>query len=89
MAYSPLEQTRLLRDSRLVRFASDYGLTPAQVALAWLLANDDVIAIPKSASVQRVQENVAAAEIRLDQSQLDELDRLFPPPESARPLEML
>ncbi|HEX2830144.1 MAG TPA: aldo/keto reductase [Burkholderiales bacterium] len=89
MAYSPLEQTRLLRDRRLVQFARDHGMTPAQAALAWLLARDDVIAIPKAASVAHVRENVAAAEMRLAQAQLDELDRLFPPPRSAGALEML
>ena len=89
MAYSPLEQTRVLRDRRLVQFARDNGMTPARAALAWLLARDDVIAIPKAASVAHVQENVAAAEIRLTDVQLAELDRLFPPPKSARSLEML
>jgi diketogulonate reductase-like aldo/keto reductase len=89
MAYSPLEQTRVLRNAKLVQFARDNDMTPAQAALAWLLARDDVIVIPKAASVAHVQENVAAAQIRLTQAQLDELDRLFPPPKSARSLEML
>jgi diketogulonate reductase-like aldo/keto reductase len=89
MAYSPIEQSRLVRDPKLSGFARDYGMTPAQAALAWLLAHDDMIAIPKSASVARVEENVAAAQIRLSPSQLAELDRLFPRPKSPRGLEML
>jgi aldehyde reductase len=64
-------------------------MTPAQAALAWLLAQEQVIVIPKSASVARVQENLSAAEIRLDAGQRAELDALFPPPTRARPLEML
>ena len=89
MAYSPIEQARLLRNAKLVEFARDHDMTPAQAALAWLLANDDVVAIPKSASVARVRENVAAADIALTKEQLAALDRLFPRPRFAGPLEML
>jgi diketogulonate reductase-like aldo/keto reductase len=89
MAYSPIEQSRLVRERKLVGFAKANGMTPAQAALAWLLAKDDVIAIPKSASVQRVTENVAAAGMKLSAAQLAELDRLFPPPKSPQSLEML
>ena len=72
-----------------MQFGRDHGMTPAQAALAWLLARDDVIAIPKAASVAHVRENVAAARISLTPAQLAELDRLFPPPKSATTLEML
>jgi diketogulonate reductase-like aldo/keto reductase len=89
MAYSPIEEGRLVRDRRLVEFARAAGITPAQAALAWLLANDDMIAIPKSSTVERVKENVAAADVRLTRAQLAELDRLFPPPDGPVPLEML
>jgi diketogulonate reductase-like aldo/keto reductase len=89
MAYSPLEQARLLKNAKLAAFAKRAGITPAQAALAWLLANDDVIVIPKSASVERVRENAAAATLKLSAAQLAELDRLFPPPAGPRPLEML
>jgi diketogulonate reductase-like aldo/keto reductase len=50
MAYSPLEQARLLKNAKFAAYAKAQGMTPAQLALAWLLANDDVIAIPKSAN---------------------------------------
>jgi diketogulonate reductase-like aldo/keto reductase len=89
MAYSPVEQGKLLRNPKLVEFARRHGTTPARVALAWLLANDDVIVIPKTGHRERVRENVLAAEDRLTPDQLQELDRLFPPPDSAQPLQML
>jgi diketogulonate reductase-like aldo/keto reductase len=89
MAYSPIEQGRLAADNRLAKFAAHKGMTPAQVALAWLLAQDDVIAIPKTASRARLRENVKALEHPLDAAALAELDRLFPPPGRPVPLEML
>ncbi len=89
MAYSPLEQARLLKNAKFAAYAKAQDMTPAQLALAWLLANDDVIAIPKSANRKRVRENAAAAEIALTAAQRAELDRLFPPPKGPRALEML
>jgi diketogulonate reductase-like aldo/keto reductase len=89
MAYSPIEQGRLAADKRLATFAARHGMTPAQVALAWLLARDDVIAIPKTASKARVQENFDALARPLDAAALAELDALFPPPRGPVPLEML
>jgi diketogulonate reductase-like aldo/keto reductase len=89
MAYSPIEQGRLLANRKLVRFAREADITPAQAALAWLLARDDVIVIPKSADPQRIRENLGALDVRLSPAQLAALDRLFPPPEGPRPLEML
>jgi diketogulonate reductase-like aldo/keto reductase len=64
-------------------------MTPAQVPLAWLLAQDDVIAIPKTASRVHLRENLNALEHRLDAAALAELDQLFPPPKGPVPLEML
>ena len=89
MAYSPIEQGALLREPRLITFAKQHGVTPSQVALAWLLAPGDVIVIPKSGNPQRLAENAAAAAITLTLAQLQELDRLFPPPAAAQPLAML
>ncbi len=64
-------------------------MTPAKAALAWLLASDDIIVIPKTSHRERLRENVAALDIRLTTAQLAELDQLFPPPKGPRPLEML
>jgi diketogulonate reductase-like aldo/keto reductase len=89
MAYSPIEQARLLRERKLAAFAKRHGMTPSQAALAWLLAKDDVIAIPKTGNRGRLKENLAALEHPLDAAQLAELDGLFPPPAGPQPLEML
>jgi aldehyde reductase len=89
MAYSPLEQARLLNNRQLAAFAREHGMTPAQAALAWLLAHDDVIVIPKSARRERLRENLGALEHTLNTAQLAELDRLFPPPQGTRALDML
>jgi diketogulonate reductase-like aldo/keto reductase len=89
MAYSPIEQGRLARQRKLVDFGKRHGITPAQAALAWVLAQDGVIAIPKTASVARLQENAAVLARPLDAAALAELDTLFPPPKGPVPLEML
>ncbi len=89
MAYSPVEQARLLKQRGLADFAKRHGMTPPQAALAWLLARDDVIAIPKAGSRKHVEENAGALEVRLSTEQLTELDRVFPPPAGPVPLEML
>ena len=89
MAYSPLEQARLFKNTKFAALAKASGITPAQLALAWLLDKDDVIVIPKCSSVVRVEENAAARDIKLTSAQLAELDRIFPPPSRARALEML
>jgi len=57
--------------------------------LAFLLSRDNVIAIPKSSSPERVAENRAAADISLTGEQLAELDQIFPPPRSREPLQMI
>lgn len=89
MAYSPIEQARLLRHAGLGRFAAAHGMTPAQAALAWLLRREDVIAIPKTSRRAALEENAAALTHRLDAGQLAELDALFSPPTRPQPLEML
>ncbi|MFO0519089.1 MAG: aldo/keto reductase [bacterium] len=89
MAYSPIEQARLLADPKLAGFARRHGMTPAQAALAWLLAREDVIVIPRTARRERLRENIGALAHRLDAAQLAELDGWFPPPAAPRPLEML
>lgn len=89
MAYSPIEQARLLRHKGLQDFARRHGTTPAQAALAWLLAQDGVIAIPKAVDGAHVRENAAAQNMHLDAAQRAELERLFAPPLGPSPLEML
>ncbi|HXC39010.1 MAG TPA: aldo/keto reductase [Burkholderiales bacterium] len=89
MAYSPIEQARILSNRKLKDFAARHGVTPAQAALAWLLSHDDVIAIPKTGRRDRLRENLGALDHPLAGEQLAELDRLFPPPAKPRRLEML
>ena len=89
MAYSPVEQGRILRDRALARVAERYRATPAQIALAWLLRQDDMMVIPKATSLDHVRENRAALDIELSKADLAELDKAFPAPCGAQPLEML
>jgi len=88
MAYSPVEQGRLLDHAALLDVAEARGATPAQVALAWLLTRDQVIAIPKAGTRAHVAENAAAAGMVLSDDERAALDRAFPLP-APRPLEML
>ena len=89
MAYSPVEQGRLLKNRKLGEIAAGRQATPAQVALAWLLAQPRTIVIPKAGSVGHVRENRAAGEMVLTAGELAALDRAFPRPRSRKPLEML
>ncbi|MFJ4030622.1 aldo/keto reductase [Streptomyces griseoluteus] len=88
MAYSPIEQGRLLGTEALGAVARALGATPAQVALAWVL-RQGVAAIPRSGSPDHVRENRGAVDLRLPSEALDILDRAFPPPSGPTPLEML
>ena len=89
MAYSPVEQGRILKDRTLVDIAKRHGATPAQVALAWAVRGGGVIPIPKAADASHVRDNRAALELILDARDVADIDRVFPPPRKARPLEML
>lgn len=89
MAYSPLEQGRLLDDKALAAVAARHGVTPAQVALAWTLREDGVMTIPKASGLSHVEDNRAAWDLVLDAADLAELDRAFPPPTGKRSLAIL
>lgn len=89
MAYSPVEQGRLLKNQQLREIARNLGATPAQVALAWVLRQDQILAIPKAGQITHVQENRAAADLQLSASDLAALETAFPRPRQRRPLEML
>ncbi|MCF2538236.1 aldo/keto reductase [Streptomyces nigra] len=88
MAYSPIEQGRILGAEALGAVARALGATPAQVALAWVL-EQGVSAIPRSGSPDHVRENRGAVDLRLPTEALEILDEAFPPPTAATPLEML
>jgi diketogulonate reductase-like aldo/keto reductase len=89
MAYSPIEQARLVEDAKLIGFARRHGMTPAQAALSWLLAKAGVIVIPKTSRRERLNENLGALDHPLSPLQLSELERLFPLPSGPHALEML
>lgn len=89
MAYSPVEQGRLLGHAALADVAARHGASPSQVALAWVLRSGEVTAIPKASSREHVEENHAALELRLTEDDLADLDQAFPPPVRKEPLEVL
>ncbi|UBF25682.1 aldo/keto reductase [Kovacikia minuta CCNUW1] len=89
MAYSPIEQGRLLNNQALKAIAQERGVTTAQVAIAWLLHQEKVIVIPKSSRIEHVEQNYAALALKLSAPELATLDSAFPPPAKPVPLEML
>jgi diketogulonate reductase-like aldo/keto reductase len=88
MAYSPIEQGRLLSNKKMRDVAERHGATPAQIALAWVLRSG-AIAIPRARSEAHVHENRAALDIVLTEEDLADLDRAFPPPSGKQPLETI
>lgn len=89
MAYSPFGEGALLQDPKLTGIASSLRAAPSQVALAWLLQKDDVIAIPQTSERAHVIENRRATSLRLSAATLAELDAAFPPPSRAQPLAVI
>jgi len=89
MAYSPLEQGRLDGDSALGEIAERHEVTPLQIALAWVLAQEDVIAIPKAVNHAHIDQNMAALDISLTAEDHALLDAAFPPPSGPSHLEIL
>ena len=89
MAYSPLEQGRLRRHTELQAVAHRVGATISQVALAWILRQPSVMAIPKSGHRDRVRENRGAVDVELGADDLAALDEVSPPPARKIPLEMI
>jgi len=87
IAYSPLDQGKLVRSRHLKRIAARIGASATQVGLAWVLRRTGIIAIPKASDESHVRENRAALDLHLSKANLAELDRAFPPPRRARPLE--
>ncbi|AJK47516.1 aldo/keto reductase [Burkholderia plantarii] len=89
MAYSPIDHLRLPKGTVLDEIARERDATPEQVALAWVLRRDDMIAIPKAGSVEHVRANRAALDLVIDDAALARLDVAFRPPREKQPLEML
>lgn len=89
IAYSPVEQGRLLEHELLIKIAEKHHATSTQIALAWVIRNPGVVAIPKASTVKHVQENFKSLFIRLTDEDLEQLDKIFPAPDRKMPLEML
>ncbi|MDS9466693.1 aldo/keto reductase [Paracoccus sp. MBLB3053] len=89
MAYSPIEQGRLAGHAELARLGAGLGLTAGQIALAWVLNRQGIIAIPRSGSPEHVSQNQQAAALGLTRDVVSELDRIFAAPASPVPLEMI
>jgi diketogulonate reductase-like aldo/keto reductase len=80
MAYSPFMQGALLEDPVVRAIAREHRVSPAQVALAWVLAHEGVCAIPEAGTVKHVRQNRAAIEIELSEIDTVKLEEAFPPP---------
>jgi diketogulonate reductase-like aldo/keto reductase len=89
MAYTPIEQGKLLDNDILKNVAARHSATAAQIAISWILRHKDMIVIPKAGSVNHVKENHRALVIELADEDLEELDKAFPPPGRKGPLEVL
>jgi diketogulonate reductase-like aldo/keto reductase len=89
MAYSPVDHARLPKRSPLDDIASARGVSVFQVALAWVLQQPGVFAIPKTGRVEHVRDNHRALQLRFDAQELAAIDSYFKPPRGKRPLEML
>ncbi|MEV4545180.1 aldo/keto reductase [Micromonospora echinaurantiaca] len=89
MAYSPIEQGRLLGHPQVAEVAARHGATPAQVALVWLLRQEMVAAIPRSSRPEHTRENAEARDLYLAEEDVAALDTAFPPPAGPQPLKML
>ena len=89
MAYSPIEQGRLLNEAALKQVAQEKGVSVAQVAIAWLLHQDNVVVIPKSSRIEHIEQNVATLEIALSAEEIEILEAACPAPRKPIPLQML
>jgi diketogulonate reductase-like aldo/keto reductase len=89
MAYSPIDQGTLAGDDTLAQIGRERSLTAAQVALAWVVSRPGVAAIPKASSATHLQENLAAASVRLSEEELRRIDKRFAPPKKKTPLSMI
>ena len=88
MAYSPLGQGDILDNPALTKVAAKHAVTPAAVALAWVLRHDHIIAIPKASTLAHVKANASAQDLVLDDADFAALNSAFPPPKKAVPLGM-
>ena len=89
MAYSPIEQGRLLENKKLKALAGEIGVSAAQLSIAWSIRKNDIITIPKASNLEHVSQNIDAWAMKLESAVLDELDKLFEPPVRKKGLDIL
>jgi diketogulonate reductase-like aldo/keto reductase len=85
MAYSPLggDNNLVIRDRMLVQIGAAHGCSAAGVALAWVIRNGNVIAIPESGVPAHVKENAVALSLTLNPEELQKLNEAYPGPSGA------
>lgn len=77
-AYSPLGQGKILNNPLLVELGEKYGKTPAQIALRWLIEQEQVVVIPKASSKERIEANLDIYDFSLEDDDfyaIDDLDK--------------
>ena len=89
MAYSPIEQGRIMKNRDLLDIAGKLNVAPSVLALAWVIRNPLMIAIPKTSSIKHLRENTKALALTLDHDVLQRLDKIFLPPTRKQPLEVI
>ena len=89
MAYAPIEQGRIMKNHDLLDLAGKLNVAPSVLALAWVIRNRLMIAIPKTSSIKHLRENTKALDLTLDQDVLQRLDKIFLPPTRKQPLEVI
>ncbi|MDP9654687.1 UNVERIFIED_ORG: diketogulonate reductase-like aldo/keto reductase [Pseudomonas putida] len=90
MAYCPIGQGgKMLANATLKQVAARHGVTPAQVALAWIMRQDGMIAIPKAVRPEHVRLNAQAATLQLEPGDLEALDHAFHAPQRKQRLAMV
>ena len=89
MAYAPIEQGRIMKDRDLLELARKLNVAPSVLALAWVIRNPLMIAIPKTSSIKHLRENTKALDLSLDHDVLQRLDKIFLPPTRKQPLEVI
>ncbi|HMN76355.1 MAG TPA: aldo/keto reductase [Burkholderiaceae bacterium] len=89
MAYSPIDQAALAGNDVLEGIARRIGASAAQVALAWVLRGQGVVAIPKAVRADHLRDNLAAADLELDDAALAAVDAAFAPPRRKSALAMI
>lgn len=75
-AYSPLAKGRVLENEMLQKIAEEHGKTPAQIALRWLIEQEQVVAIPKTTNIDHLKSNIDIFDFALSDEEFNRIDEL-------------